>query len=143
MLKLQPVLNDGILRVGGRLDNAPVAWEMKQPMIITGSSPFTTLLIPKQHIEVGHSGVSHTWTSLRQRYWVANGASTVRRVIGQRLLCKRRNASPRQQIMTDLPEARLGANLPSFSNVGVDYFGPFSTNEVGSKLSVMDVSFHA
>ena len=68
MLKLQPVLNDGILRVGGRLANAPVEWEVKHPMINLGSSPFTTLLIQKHHIEVGHSGMSHTWTSLRQRY---------------------------------------------------------------------------
>ena len=67
MLKLQPVLNDGIFRVGGRLANAPVEWEVKHPIIITGSSPFTTLLILKHIIEVGHSDMSHTWTSLRQR----------------------------------------------------------------------------
>ena len=134
MLKLQPVLNDGILRVGGRLANAPVEWEVKHPIIIRGSSPFTTLLILKHHIEVGHSGMSHTWTSLRQRYWVVNGASTVRRVIGQCLLCKRRNASPGQQIMADLPEARLGANLPPFSNVGVNYFRPSFVKRGRSKV---------
>ena len=69
--------------------------------------------------------MSHTWTSLRQRYWVVNGASTVRRVIGQCLLCKNRDASPGQKIMADLPETRLRANLPPFSKVGVDNFGPF------------------
>ena len=58
--------------------------------------------------------MSHTWTSLRQRYWVVNGALTVRRVIGQCLLCKRRNASPGQQVMADLREARLAANFLHF-----------------------------
>ena len=134
MLKFQPVLINGILRVGGRLANAPVEWEVKHPVIIPGSSPFTTLLILKHHIEVGHSGMSHALTSLRQRYWVVNGASTVRRVIGQCLLCKRKNASPGQQVMADLPEAHLRANLPPFSNAGVDYFGSFFVKRGRSKV---------
>ena len=134
ILKLQPILNDGILRVGGRLASAPVDWEVKHPTIILGSSPFTTLLILKHHIEVGHSRMSYTWTSLRQKYWVVNGASTVRRVIGQCLLCKRRNDSPGQHIMADLPKARLEANIPPFSNVGVDYFGTFFVKRGRSKV---------
>ena len=135
MLKFQPVLNDGILMVGGKLANAPVEWEVKHPIIIPDSLPFTTLLILKHHIEVRHSGMSHTWTSLRQRYWVVNGASTVR------LLCKRRNTSPGQQVMADLPEARFGANLPPFSNVGVDYFGPFFVKRGWSKVKRYECIF--
>ena len=41
------------------------------------------------------------------------------------VLCRKRNATPVQPMMANLPSERLGFQSPPFTNVGLDYFGPF------------------
>lgn len=43
--------------------------------------------------------------------------------------------------MADLPKERLRADLPPFSNVGVDYFGPFETKRGRSQVKRYGVIF--
>ncbi|XP_038062578.1 uncharacterized protein LOC119733069 [Patiria miniata] len=113
-----------ILRVGGRLRNAPIDQEMKHPIILPSNHKVTELVIIHHHLLVGHSGVGMTWSSLREKFWVVRGGATVRRVIGNCFECKKRNAPLRQQFMGDLPAARVTPDNPPFTSVGVDYFGP-------------------
>ena len=56
--------------------------------------------------------MSLTWTSPRQTFWVSRGAVTPRKVLGQCLAGKRRNATPGQQLMAYLPADRV---TPSYS----------------------------
>ena len=124
MLKLNPVIVDGILRVGGRLSQAPLPSNARCPIILPSSSHLTELLIQYHHSLVGHSGMGHTWSSLRQQFWILRGGATVRRVIGNCMFCRKRNSSASAQLMADLPPGRLQYRQPAFSHVGVDYFGP-------------------
>ena len=112
LLKLKPILVDGVLRVGGRLDKAPVDFSVRHPVILPSDSHFTALLILHHHQLVGHSGMGHTWASLRQSYWIVKGSVTVRRVIGNCVFCKKRNAPVGQQLMADLLLGRLQVNEP-------------------------------
>ncbi|XP_038062679.1 uncharacterized protein LOC119733173 [Patiria miniata] len=122
--KLSPILVDGILRVGGRLENAPIQHDIKHPIILPSDHQVTRLLIEHHHLKVGHSGAGMTWTSLRERFWILKGGSTVRRVIGKCFRCKKRNAPLCQQLMGELPADRVTPEKPPFTYVGVDYFGP-------------------
>lgn len=122
--KLNPVFVDGILRVGGRLGNAPFKHDIKHPIILPSDHQVTKLLIIYHHLKVGHSGAGMTWTSLRERFWILKGGATVRRVIGKCFQCKKRNAPLCQQLMAELPTERVTPEKPPFTNVGVDYFGP-------------------
>ena len=94
--KLYPILQDGVLRVGGRLTNAPVDSALKHPIILPHDSQVTKMLIEHHHRLVGHCGPGATWTSLRQKYWILRGNATVRKVIGKCFQCRRRNASFRR-----------------------------------------------
>ena len=123
--KLNPMLKDGILRVGGRLDNAPLEFSVRHPIILPSDHHVTRLVIEDYHYRVGHSGMAHTWTSIRQNYWIVKGAATVRKVLGKCILCRRRNARAGQQMMSDLPKERVTPCNPPFYFSGVDYFGPF------------------
>ena len=134
MHKLQPMLVDGILRVGGRLERARINYGNKHPIILPNNSHLTNLFIQKHHLEVGHSGAGHTWTSLRQEYWIIKGSSAVRRVINNCILCKKRNASACKQLMADLPQGRLQYDTPCFSHVGIDYFGPLLVKQGRSQV---------
>ena len=123
--KLNPVCISGVLRVGGRLRRAPIEFETRHPVILPPNSHVTRLLIEQHHQNIGHCGMSLIWTSLRQTFWIIKGAVTVRKVLGQCLLCKRRNATPGKQLMADLPADRVTPSHPPFSFSGIDYFEPF------------------
>ena len=87
--KLRPVISDGILRIGGRLNEACVDFDRKHPIIFPQFSHFTELVITERHEAVGHSGTSFTWASLCSRYWVIRGGAAVRRTIGEFVLCEK------------------------------------------------------
>ncbi|XP_077976283.1 uncharacterized protein LOC120332657 [Styela clava] len=132
--KLTQMLVNGILRAGGRIEKAPVEFDVKHPIILPYDHHFTNLVILQHHKEVGHSGMGHTWTSLRQKYWIIKGGVAVRKVLGNCISCRKRNAPLGQQIMADLPDARLAVNKPVFSEVGCDFFGPFLVKQGRSNV---------
>lgn len=116
---------DDVLRVGGRLDNAQLPYEMKHPTVLPQNGPLTDLVIKYFHCHpAGHSGVNHTLSLLCQQYWIVNARVAIRRMLNDCLFCRRRGAKPGNQIMADLPPSRLKINEPPFSHTGVDYFGP-------------------
>ncbi|XP_072165934.1 uncharacterized protein [Diadema setosum] len=55
MSKLNPILVDGIIQVGRRLENAPLNDEMKHPIILPSDHHVMKLLIVHHHHLVGHS----------------------------------------------------------------------------------------
>ena len=78
--------------------------------------------------------MGHTWASLRQSCWIVIGSVTVRRMIGNCVVCKKRNASVGQQLMADLLLGCLQANELPFSHVGIDYFGSFLVKQGRSQV---------
>ena len=122
---LQPVMRDGLLRVGGRLSKSPVPEDFKSPIILPGRSHVATLVISHIHKTTGHTGREYVLSASREKYWITGGRQAVRRVIGNCVTCKRRDAPTCTQRMADLPADRVTPGDPAFSYVGVDYFGPF------------------
>ncbi len=123
--KLDPVLNDGLVCVGGRLDQAPIGQQAKHPVILPKNHHVVTLIVNYYHKLCGHSGLEYTLSLIRQRYWIINGRPTVRKVLNQCVGCKKRQAPMGQQKMADLPEDRTTPSKPPFTYTGVDCFGPF------------------
>ena len=72
---LSPILVDGILRVGGRIKNAPVTDDTKHPVILPADSPVSRLIIKKIHVETGHGGRDQVLSRLHQCYWVIHATS--------------------------------------------------------------------
>ena len=135
MRKLHPLLDDvGILRVGGRLENALITYEAKHPIILPYRHHATDLIISQHHQKTGHLGQEYVLSSLHQFYWIIKGRSAVRRVISSCFQCKRFGAVRGEQLMADLPKERLMSGDPPFTNVGVDYFGPFYVRQGRSNV---------
>ena len=123
--KMNPILVDGVLRVGGRLDKAPIPYEARHPAILPHTSHLTELIVNHYHVQAGHSGLNHTLSLVTQHYWIVKGTSAVKRILRQCAHCRLRNAKPGQQIMAELPRQRLGLEMHPFTFTGVDFFGPF------------------
>ena len=126
--RLDPFVDKGVLRVGGRLNNADIPHESKHPIILPRKSNVTTLIIRDAHERLGHAGRGHVLARLREKYWIVGANSAVRRLISSCVTCRRTKAPPQDQKMADLPKDRL-TPAPPFTYVGVDYFGPFTTKQ--------------
>ena len=126
--RLDPFLEEGILRVGGRLKRADLPHETKHPAILPQKSHVTTLLIRHAHKRLGHAGRGHVIATLREKYWIVKMNAAVRHVISKCVFCRRNHSKPSEQKMADLPKNRISP-APPFTYTGVDYFGPFIIKE--------------
>lgn len=98
--------------------------EEKHPLILSTDQHISKLIIKDIHQLLGHSDQNHTLSVLRRKYWITNSNATVRKMISQCSYCRRLNGRAMEQKMADLPRERIVPDLPPFTNVGVDYFGP-------------------
>ncbi|XP_074106315.1 uncharacterized protein LOC141532055 [Cotesia typhae] len=114
---------EGIIRVGGRLENAPTSDQQKHPAILPRDAGLTKLIISDAHRRTFHGGTQLTLAFIRQRYWVIGGRQPVRSHILRCLICARHRGLRAQQLMGQLPAPRVTPS-PPFSHTGVDYAGP-------------------
>ena len=122
--RLDPVLKDGLLRVGGRLSRVALPEESKHPVILSKGTHVSHLILQFIHRELGHAGRNHMLSSLRRKYWITNANSACRKVLSDCVTCRRYRGQASEQKMADMPKERITPDLPPFTNVGVDYFGP-------------------
>ncbi len=124
IFKLDPVLIDGLLRVGGRLQRATIPEDAKHQMIIPKSHHMhvTDLIVRHYHELSGHSGRDYMLSLLRGKFWIIHANSAVRRLLSRCVDCRKRDGSPGEQKMADLPVDRITSDQPPFTEVGVDYF---------------------
>ena len=94
LCKLNPVLDgEGILRVGGRLENAAISYNAKHQIILPYRHHVTNWIIQKYHQEAGHLGQEYVLSSVRKLFWIIKGRSTVRRVLSECFLCRKLSAA--------------------------------------------------
>ena len=67
--RLDPVLEDGVLRVGGRLRRAAMPEEAKRPTILPKDLHVSTFIIQDIHQQLGHGGRNHVLSQFRKRFW--------------------------------------------------------------------------
>ena len=124
LIPLRPFMEDGLLRVGGRIGLAHVPYDWKHQIVISPRHFIAELLVMHVHENNFHVGRNSTLALTRERYWIISGKSFVRSLIYKCSLCKRRRVEPVPPLMGNLPIDRLAYNEPPFSRTGVDYFGP-------------------
>ncbi|XP_059047784.1 uncharacterized protein LOC131843186 [Achroia grisella] len=120
---LNPFMDtDGILRVGGRLNNSILSYTAKHPIILGSNSRLTELIIHQAHLATLHGGPKLTLSYIRNKYWIISGIRTVKRQLRKCVKCRRYNHHEQNQIMADLPQPRVTPSRP-FTHTGVDYTG--------------------
>lgn len=120
---LDPHLDEnGVIRMGGRLANAPLTFGQKHPIIL-GQAPLTRLLVRHAHHRTLHGGSSLTLRLLQENYWILRAKVIVRSIINYCVICTRHRAELRTQRMAHLPEYRVTVARPFFK-VGIDYASP-------------------
>ena len=129
IVKLRPILDDCVMRVGGRIADAPSAFVAKFPMIVPPKHHVAQLLIASFHQKLLHAGQNHILAHLREKFWIPTGRSTVRKVVRSCMTCKKQRTATMEQMMSTLPAFRTTAYEPCFTYTGVDYFGPLNVKK--------------
>ncbi|XP_063987124.1 uncharacterized protein LOC135167632 [Diachasmimorpha longicaudata] len=112
-----------VLRVGGRLKFAQLDPESRNQAIIPNESQVAHLLIDQAHLWTLHSGIQLTLRQLRSSCRILGGRAPVRSFILKCVRCARQRGICAQQLIGQLPPARL-APARAFFDTGVDYAGP-------------------
>jgi hypothetical protein len=120
------IAEDGLLRVGGRLQHSDLPFDAKHPIILPRDHHVTMLIVQMYHLLGRHvRGVNGVLSDLRGRYWVVHGREVVKRHEGACLLCKKIKKKKCSQLMAPLPSRRATIPLRAFSTCGLDYGGPY------------------
>jgi len=135
LLSLHPFLdNRGLLRVGGRLQEAQLSYNQKHPIILPKGQHLTHLIIREEHLKNMHAGLQSLLAIIRTRYWPIAGKSIIKKTLHKCIVCCRARATPVEQLMGNLPASRVEP-LPPFAKSGVDYAGPFNIKISRNKTS--------
>ena len=122
------------LRIGGRLNGAPLNTNVKHPIILPKGHHVVQLIDQYYHHVSGHSSVEYTLSLIRQKYWIINERSTVRKVLEKFFACRKQQAPVGQQKTADLLYDRVTPSKPPFTCTGVDCSTPFEVRRGASNV---------
>lgn len=126
LLPLNPIFDDGFIRVAGRrMHKNPKLC----PIVLPSKHHLTKLIIVHYHKLNGHVGMQQVLATLREKFWILHGPSTVKSVIRHCLTCQKHNSPLLSQQMAPLLEQQTTPDKPPFSFVGIDYFGPLNVKQ--------------
>lgn len=126
LLPLNPYLDmEGLMRVGGRIQESICDYARKHPIILCASHNFTKLLFKKEHERNLHCGPQLLLGIVRDRFWPLGGRNLARQTFKKCVTCVRIQGNSIQPMMGNLPPPRVTFTHP-FIVTGVDFAGPFS-----------------
>ena len=95
------------------------------PVIMHGKDPLTKLIIRSEHLRILHGGITAVTAIISLRFHIIGGRKIIRDIIRQCVKCRRVNTRTSTQMMGSLPVERITPSDHPFSNVGIDFAGPF------------------
>nr|CAI5828095.1 unnamed protein product [Callosobruchus analis] len=113
-----------IIRVGGRLKNTYLPYNVKHPILLSSKHPLTKLIFQHKHAQLLHPGPQLLLSSIRQFYWPVGGTALAKKVVRQCTVCFKAKPTFYQCPMSSLPNSRIKPKLP-FDVTGLDFAGPF------------------
>ncbi|XP_064553360.1 uncharacterized protein LOC135438811 isoform X1 [Drosophila montana] len=132
---LCPLLDaEGLLRIGGRLQNSNLEYEAKHPLLLPKRHPVTAAMITYYHLEFLHAGPQFLLATLRQRYWPIGGLKAVSNIINRCVRCFRMRPKLLEQVMAPLPAERVQPS-PTFHVTGIDFCGPFYVKSEKTRMT--------
>ena len=75
--KLDPVLDEGLIRCRGRMTNADLCFNARFPVLVPRQHGIANLIVMDCHRKVMHAGVAHTLSRIRFKYWIPKGRAVV------------------------------------------------------------------
>lgn len=87
ILRLDPVLKDALVRVGGRIFKSSMPQKLLRPVLLTKESHIAKLILRALHERVGHGGRCYMLSRLSLKYWILHANTAARKVINECMFC--------------------------------------------------------
>ncbi|XP_066016486.1 uncharacterized protein [Pocillopora verrucosa] len=123
---------NGIIRVGGRVDKAIVSYETRYPALLP-SDHWISLLVTRHAHQYGHSGVAATTGKTRRKFWILKANKLRKSVKSKCGFCREMAHKAETQLMADLPVLRLAPHTSPHYGV---IFTCLNTRAVHLELAV-------
>lgn len=121
---LAPYIDEeGMLRVGGRLQKAELPTQGIHPILLPPRSHIVLLLVRRTHLLLLHAGPSTVASTLAATYHIPRINQLLRNISKSCVPCQRAYARTSRQCMGELPAIRTHPTRP-FEIVGIDFAGP-------------------
>lgn len=125
-----------ILRVVGRLENANLTTDEKNPIYLSPDGKLAKLLAQFAHERTLHGGTQEMLLFLRSKYWIPGIRKIVKQIPLRCPACFRHRMKLMGQQMAVLPSTRVNEAYP-FQNCGVDYAGPVMVRQKYGRRPVL------
>ena len=106
IIRFSPFLEDGLIRLGGRLNCADLSKDLVHPLMLDRKHHFVHLLIWKTHIRLQHLGVRIILSEFREEFWILRARQAIN-ILHRCLICKMAKAHHGHQIEDPLPADRV------------------------------------
>ncbi|XP_055622690.1 uncharacterized protein LOC129766204 [Toxorhynchites rutilus septentrionalis] len=120
---LHPMLQNGLIQVGGRLHFAKISPDRKFPFVLPDKNPLTSLIADTIHQQTLHGGSQLLLSTIRHEFWPLGGRNLARKTVHNCVTCAKAKPRTIEQLMGQLPPERVSPAYP-FQFVGIDYAGP-------------------
>ena len=124
--------NFGIIRVKAKLPDGFTI----NPMLLSKDSALTKIIIRNIHEGLSHSGIYPVLRELRKKFWICSYFSTVKNVLKKCIVCKRLNEPAIKVNQNCYRDFRIAPNDRPYSNVFLDYAGPFIVTLKGERIKI-------
>ena len=96
----------------------------KLPVLLHWKHHAVELFLRYEHKDNQREGTEHVRNIVQQKMWIIGIRNALGSIENKCVTCRKGRAQTISPVMADLLEERLEAST-AFTNVGVDYFGPF------------------
>ncbi len=101
-------------------------WNRQRFILLPKDHRLSFLIALHEHNAIGHLAAEATIARIRSKYWIIGIRKLVNSITSNCVKCKKKFKRLAEQRMSPLPVERIKPS-PAFTNVGVDYFGPYAT----------------
>ena len=127
---------DGLLRCHSRMQNAPVDFNSRCPILLPEDNHISKLIVMQCHNMVMHNGVRETLTQLRTKFWIVRGRQVVKKIISKCVVCQKIEGKGYGiPYPPPLPPFRLTDEF-AFSRIGLDYAGPVYVKDIYTRAKM-------
>lgn len=120
---LCPFLENGLIRVGGRLEKSNMSILQKHPIVLPFNHSVTRSIFKDRHFKLAHCGPQSLLAEVRRQYWPLKVMMIARVTTSKCVKCVRAKPTFLQPLMASLPKDRVQCSRP-FTVTGVDFAGP-------------------
>ncbi len=97
--KLNPILEDGLFRVGGWLCKIAMPEDVKHPVILSKDQHISKLILKHIHKQIVHGGRNHILSKLRRKYWITHDNAAARRILSSCVYFRQQKVKLGEQLM--------------------------------------------